>query len=52
MISLSDEVASFYSQIAQISGNDIEKVIADSLFRYAGELSVKELKKQASSNLY
>lgn len=44
-ISLSNEVATFYSQIAQISRNDIEKVLADSLFRYAGELSIRELEK-------
>ena len=42
-ILLSEEVAEFYSQIAQISKNDIEKVLADALFKYAGELSVKAL---------
>lgn len=43
-IILSDEVAEFYSKIAQISKNDIEKVLADALFKYAGELSINALK--------
>ena len=45
-ISLSDEVATFYSQIAELSGNDIEKVLADSLFGYAGELSIQAIEEK------
>ena len=50
-ISLSDEVATFYSQIAELSGNDIEKVLADSLFGYAGELSVQAIEKQNKESI-
>lgn len=44
-ILLSEEVYEFYFLISQSANISIEKVLSDSLFNYAGELSLKEIKK-------
>ncbi len=38
-IALEDYLYQFYRQIAQVSGKTVEQVVADTLFRTAGELS-------------
>ncbi|MDD4688334.1 MAG: hypothetical protein PHE51_01120 [Eubacteriales bacterium] len=38
------EVCEFYEQIAKRAHLPVEKVIEDSLLRYAGELSLKHIK--------
>ena len=38
------EVSEFFEQIAKTAGLPVEKVIEDSLLRYAGELAIKQLK--------
>jgi len=42
-IVLSDEVAEFYSLIAEKVAYKIERVLSDSLLRFAGELSMREI---------
>ena len=40
-IILGDETARFYELVARTAGLKTERVLADSLFRLAGELSLK-----------
>ena len=40
---LEPSVAQFYIQVAQRAGLPLEKVLADALYRLAGELSLKAL---------
>lgn len=42
-IVLLDEVAEFYSLIAEKVGYNVEEVISDMLLRVAGQLSLQEL---------
>ncbi len=42
---LTPEVIRFYQQVAQASGRNPEQVMADALFKLAGELSLEALKK-------
>ena len=42
-IILSDEVAEFYSLIAEKVGYDVETVLSDLLVKLAGGLSIQEL---------
>lgn len=42
-ILLEPSVALFYNKIAQISGYSLEKVLADTLYKLAGELSLEAL---------
>ena len=42
-IVLSNETASFYSRIAKVANLPVEKVLSDSLFKFAGELAVEAL---------
>lgn len=46
-ILLSEEVYKFYSLISETANIPIEKVLSDSLFNYAGELSAKEIQKHS-----
>ncbi len=39
------EVSEFYEQIAKNANLPVEKVLEDSLLRFAGELSLKQLEK-------
>ena len=41
---LEPSVALFYSRIAELAGVPLEKVLCDSLFKLAGELSLEALK--------
>ncbi len=43
---LEPSVALFYSQIAQNAGLPLEKVLSDTLFKLAGELSLEALKEK------
>ena len=43
-ILLDPAVALFYSKVAQQSGFPIEKVLSDTLYKLAGELSMEALK--------
>lgn len=45
-ISLEPVVALFYSQIAQNVGLPLEQVLADALFKLAGELSMEAIHKR------
>ena len=51
-IILEQSVALFYNKIAELSGNPLEKVLADTLYKLAGELSLEALctSNQTSSN--
>ena len=42
-IQLPEEVALFYTRVACSTGNALEQVIADALFKLAGELSLEAL---------
>ena len=42
-ILLEPSVAQFYIQVAEHAGLPLEKVLADALFKLAGELSLKAL---------
>ena len=44
-ILLEPTVAHFYNQIAQLSGHPLEKVLSDTLYKLAGELSLEALSK-------
>ena len=43
-IQLPEEVALFYTRVACSTGNALEQVIADALFKLAGELSLEALR--------
>lgn len=43
MVDLSLETAMLYEKIAQQSGYPVEKVLADALFKLAGELSLEAI---------
>ena len=43
-ISLEPAVALFYTRIALSAGKSVEQVLADALFKLAGELSLEALK--------
>ena len=45
-IFLDTEVEGFYRQLAKAVGLPLEQVLADALFKLAGELSLTALKKQ------
>ena len=40
---LEPSVALFYNKIAMISGHSLEKVLSDTLYKIAGELSLEAL---------
>lgn len=42
-ILLEPSVALFYNKIAQLSGYPLEKVLSDTLYKLAGELSLEAL---------
>lgn len=42
-ILLESSVALFYNKIAELSGHSLEKVLSDTLFKLAGELSLEAL---------
>ena len=42
---LAPAVILFYARIATITGNSLEQVLADALFKLAGELSLESLKR-------
>ena len=42
---LEPTVALFYTRIAELAGLPVEKVLADALFKLAGELSLEALQK-------
>lgn len=42
-ILLEPSVALFYNKIAQLSGHSLEKVLSDTLYKLAGELSLEAL---------
>lgn len=44
---LSEEIYKFYSLISETAKLPIERVLSDSLFNYAGELSLKEIHKHS-----
>ena len=44
-IQLDPAVLLFYSRIASAAGNPLEQVLADALFKLAGELSLEALSK-------
>ena len=46
---LEPQVALFYSRIAMITQKPLEQVLADSLFKLAGELSLEALKNTEQS---
>lgn len=46
LLNLEPEVVRFYSHIAAISGRSLEQVLADALFKLAGELSLEALRKE------
>lgn len=46
VIALEDEVAQFYQQVAKAIGFPVEQVLADSLLKLAGELSLEALSKK------
>ena len=41
---LSPETAVFYQKIACLSGQSLEKVLSDALFKLAGELALESLR--------
>jgi len=49
-LNLSPEVAYFYSRIAQNAGLSLEQVIADALFKLAGELSLNAIRERTVDN--
>ena len=42
---LEPELVQFYSKVAASAGKTLEQVLADALFKLAGELSLQALKK-------
>lgn len=44
ILSLEPEVIRFYTNIAAVAGLPLEQVLADALFKLAGELSLEALK--------
>ena len=48
-IRLDDAAAELYRQVAKYAGLPTEQVLADALFRLAGELSLQETEKQGKS---
>ena len=44
-LSLEPSVVHFYTHIAQYAGLPLEQVLADALFKLAGELSMEAIKK-------
>ena len=48
---LEPSVALFYTKVAQQSGVPLEKVLSDTLFMLAGELSLHALKNETKSDL-
>lgn len=44
-ILLEPSVALFYNKVAQLSGFPLEKVLSDTLYKLAGELSLEALSK-------
>ena len=47
-LELPPEVALFYIRVAAAAGRSLEQVIADALFKLAGELSLEALKEVES----
>lgn len=45
-VNLDEAAARFYRQIADLTGQSVEAVLADSLFKLAGELSLEALNKR------
>ena len=45
-ITLPPEVALFYARVAIVTGQTLEQVLADALFKLAGELSLEALKEK------
>ena len=45
-VTLDDAAARFYRQIADMTGQSVETVLADSLFKLAGELSLEALSRR------
>ena len=45
-LQLEPEVARFYAQVAAAAGRELEQVIADALFKLAGELSLQAIRKK------
>ena len=43
-LELEPEVALFYARVAIATGNTLEKVLSDALFKLAGELSLEALR--------
>ena len=52
VLHLDPDVARFYSRIAQHTGNTLEQVLSDALFKLAGELSLEALQKAPPSSLH
>ena len=47
-ILLEPVVALFYTKIAELTGLPVEKVLSDTLYKLAGELSLEALQKKPS----
>ncbi len=45
-ILLEDAAAEFYAQVATSAGRPVERVLADALFKLAGELSLQALARE------
>lgn len=45
-IELEEKTAAFYIRVARAAGRPVEQVLADSLFKLAGELSLEALAKR------
>ena len=50
-LELPPEVALFYIRVAAAAGRSLERVIADALFKLAGELSLEALKNNSEKTL-
>ena len=50
-IYLTDETATFYQKVAEQAGRPVDQVLADALFRLAGELSLEALHKKKQKDM-
>ena len=44
-VPLAPELVQFYSKVAETAGKTLEQVLSDTLFKLAGELSLRALQK-------
>ena len=47
-VSLPPEVALFYARVAIVTGQTLEQVLSDALFKLAGELALEALREKES----